>query len=150
MCLASGGCVAETSPRPATTSRVVVPMQHSYPIYFLAEVSTIQDVRVTSIRAAQWVPWMELQVLTKANVSSPWQLNFDTGYDGTNHQQPPPLPFDARTAARIIGESPSRLVQPAADEPLIPTVADLLVPPGAVLPKLQGHRRSSCGGTGSP
>ncbi len=104
----SGGCVAETSPRPANNVTVVVPMQHSYPIYFLAEVSTIQDVSGDLNGPAQWVPWMELQVLTKANASSPWQLNFDTGYDGTNHQQPPPLPFE-------LAPQPGSSASPQAD-----------------------------------
>jgi hypothetical protein len=90
----SGGCVAETSPRPVNAVTTIVPAQHSYPIDFLAEVSTTQDISDLNSGQAQWVPWVELQVLTKANASAPWQLSFDTGYDGTNNQLPPLLPFD--------------------------------------------------------
>jgi hypothetical protein len=89
----SGGCVAETSARPINSLTVIVPVQHSYPIYFLAEVSTTQDVASLNT-PAQWVPWVELQILTKANASAPWQLSFDTGYDGVNRQLPPLPPFE--------------------------------------------------------
>jgi hypothetical protein len=89
----SGGCVAETSTRPVNNVTTIVPVQRSYPIYFLAEISTIQDVANLDA-APQWVPWVELQILTKDSASAPWQLSFDTGYSGTNNQQPPLLPFD--------------------------------------------------------
>ncbi len=93
----SGGCVSETHVRPVYNVTPVVPIQRSYPIYFLAEVSTIQNT-ADGNAPPEWVPWIELQVLTKASASAPWQLSFDTGYNGTDNQQPPLLPFELEPA----------------------------------------------------
>jgi hypothetical protein len=85
-------CVQEKHPRPLQSVYPVVRVQHSYPIDFLAEIQTTQYVQkddgTTSRR-----PWMELQILTKAGATSPWQLSFDTGYTAPNGS-PTPIGFD--------------------------------------------------------
>jgi hypothetical protein len=92
------GCVPETTERPVNSVTTIVPVQQTYPIYFLAEVSTIQDIANLD-GPAHWVPWVELQVLTKASASAPWRLSFDTGYDGTDDRTPPLLPFELQPLA---------------------------------------------------
>ena len=119
----SGGCVAETRARPVNNVTAVVPVQRSYPIYFLAEVSTIQNISdVNSAPApAHWVPWVELQILTKANASAPWQLSFDTGYNGTNNQLPPLVPFDLQSApSTSSGTLPDLYNPPPTNPPSTP------------------------------
>lgn len=108
----AAGCVAETRARPVNGVTTIVPVQRSYPIYFLAEVSTIQNV-AESNGSTQWVPWVELQVLTKADASAPWQLSFDTGYDGVGHLQPPLLPFAVQPGPGSSSTSSSDLYNPA-------------------------------------
>ncbi|MDQ6949908.1 MAG: hypothetical protein M3256_27585 [Actinomycetota bacterium] len=90
-----GGCVKESRPRPIESVRTVVPVQSAYPIYFLAEIQTSQYVDAGDGRSSL-APWVELQILTKAGPSTPWQMNFDSGYKGVNPTSPPLLPFDSQ------------------------------------------------------
>lgn len=76
-----GTCVQETKPRPIYQLVTVVPLQRSYPLYFLAEVKTKQYTSGNDGLGA-WTPWVELQILTKASPSSYWRLSFDSGYSG--------------------------------------------------------------------
>ena len=126
----SGSCVAQTNPRPVNNVTAIVPVQRSYPIYFLAEVSTIQDIGDLNSGQTQWVPWVELQVLTKANALAPWQLSFDTGYDGAGHQQPPLLPFELQpSSASASASAPASQAEsynpPPTDSPSTPAPAFL-------------------------
>lgn len=96
----TGGCVHETTPRPFDGMRMVVPVQKSYPIYFLAEIRTEQYVDGGD-GTNTLTPWVELQILTKSGPSSPWRMSFDSGYDGANGTSPPPLlNFDFQALSR--------------------------------------------------
>jgi hypothetical protein len=94
-----GQCVPETKPREINSLQVIVPVQRSYPIYFLAEVQTTQSVTMNS-GLNDWEPWMELQILTKASPSASWKVSFDSGYDATTTGAiPPTLPFALQPVA---------------------------------------------------
>jgi hypothetical protein len=88
-----GKCVQETQVRPIQWLNTVVPVQTSYPIYFLAEIRTSQYVNGSN-NLNSWQPWLELQILTKASPSSSWVLSFDTGYNAANGGSAGLLPFD--------------------------------------------------------
>ena len=68
-----------------------VPLQQAYPLYFLSEIIT--QYKVASQSTPQY--GMELQIITKANPSAPWQLSLATGYDEVDGSQPPPLGMNA-------------------------------------------------------
>ena len=87
-------CVEETSPRPMVEVRTVVPSQSNYPLYFLAEIRTDNYIDDGS-GAARLGGWIELQILTKTSPARPWQLAFDTGYDGPKGTTPSWLGFDS-------------------------------------------------------
>jgi len=87
-------CAPETSPRTFSALVPIVPLQTSYPLYFLAEFDTTELVANSQSGINQWVPWVELQILTKTTPANPWMLSFDSGYDDVNPQVTPPfLPF---------------------------------------------------------
>ena len=89
----SGGCVEQRKPLVTDSVVPVVPIQHSYPLYFMAEVTTKAYVQNNS-GPSTLEPWLELQILTKASPSSHWRLSFDSGYAGANGANPPILPID--------------------------------------------------------
>jgi hypothetical protein len=89
----AGNCVFEKTPRTFTTLVPVVPVEHTYPLYFLAEFATTESVQDAN-GLSEVRPWVELQVLTKSSSTEPWRLSFDTGYDGIGANQPPLLPFE--------------------------------------------------------
>ena len=68
-----------------------VPLQQSYPLYFLSEIVT--QYNVSNRSTPQY--GMELQILTKARPSAPWQLSLATGYDEVDGSQPPPLSMNS-------------------------------------------------------
>jgi hypothetical protein len=80
-------------PRPVSPYAILteVPLQQAYPLYFLSEIITQYNV------ASQSSPryGMELQVITKASASAPWQLSLATGYDEVDGSQPPPLSMNS-------------------------------------------------------
>jgi hypothetical protein len=88
----TGGCVDETQPRPIVTIESVVPVQRTYPLHFLTQIRTDEYLGENS-GPPKLSSWVELQVLTKAGPSSPWQLSFDTGYNGVTAVVPG-IPFD--------------------------------------------------------
>jgi len=85
--LPSGECVFEKSPRPFTELHTIVPLQQTYPLYFLSEVRTTEYVDTAS-GLMDLEPWIELQVLVKQTAKTPWQLRFDTGYNSGNKSAP--------------------------------------------------------------
>jgi hypothetical protein len=115
--LGSGGCVQETTPRAASAISVIVPLEGSYPIDFLAEVRTTQYVQGDN-GLNVWEPWVEVQILTKMTATSPWQLSFDTGYDGVNAAAPPLLQFDLKPMLLSNDESGQYNPKPEARSPV--------------------------------
>jgi hypothetical protein len=89
----SGRCLASTQRPTLGQFETVVPKQSSYPLYFMSSIRTTNEVQ-NSDGLDQVEPWMEIQILTKASSSSPWQLSFDSGYDATKGTPPPFLSFD--------------------------------------------------------
>ncbi|MGC2485453.1 MAG: hypothetical protein WA359_04320 [Acidimicrobiales bacterium] len=79
---------------------VVVPQQRSYPLYFLASVKTTNLVQ-NEDGLTQEGPWMDLQILTKASSTAPWQLTFDSGYNAPKGDALPWLPFEFVTKASL-------------------------------------------------
>jgi hypothetical protein len=88
----TGSCVDETKPRPIITIESVVPVQRTYPLFFLTQIRTNQYLGEQPA-PDKLAPWVELQVLTKTGPSAPWQLNFYTGFDGKSAHVPE-LSFD--------------------------------------------------------
>jgi hypothetical protein len=88
-----GSCVFEKTPRSFSTLILGVPRQSTYPLDFLAELRTTQYVEMSN-GSDRWEPWVELQVVTKKSATAPWQLSFDTGYDGVDSRPPPLMTFD--------------------------------------------------------
>lgn len=80
-------------PRPVSPYAILtdVPLQQAYPLYFLSEIIT--QYKVASQSTPQY--GMELQIITKANPSAPWQLSLATGYDEVDGSQPSPLGMNA-------------------------------------------------------
>jgi len=88
-----GKCVNEIKPRPIKSLTTIVPLQTSYPMYFLSEVRTTHyTLGLNGLDS--WEPWVELQILTKDSTSSSWKISFDSGFDGVNGGSPALLPFD--------------------------------------------------------
>jgi hypothetical protein len=103
--VAQPSCVLETTPRPIVDLQTVVPLQRSYPIYFLAEVTTTSFVQqANGLNGKQQQPWIELQVMTKASAHASWKVSFDTGYDGAIGAPPTPLPFEEAPSAPAGGQ----------------------------------------------
>jgi hypothetical protein len=98
----AGNCAPERQPRPLQSLTTVVPIQHDYPIYFLAEIETKELVSGTNGLNA-WQPWVELQVLTKQSPSTSWKLSFDTGYNAPGGGAAALLPFDFSSAPNQSG-----------------------------------------------
>ena len=88
------GCVQQRTPFGTQSIVPVVPVQHTYPLYFMAEVTTKAYVQNNSGGPDTLKPWLELQILTKASPSAPWRLSFDSGYSAANGATPPLLPTD--------------------------------------------------------
>lgn len=117
-----GKCVEETKPRPMESLTTIVPVQSSYPIYFLSEVRTIGYA--TGLNGLQsWEPWVELQILTKNSPTSPWQISFDSGYDAPNGETPMLLPFDLVSGSTLptpmagdMNEAPNQTPPQPADQ----------------------------------
>jgi hypothetical protein len=106
--LPSGRCVFETSPRPIMELHTIVPLQQVYPLYFLSEIRTMLYVDAANGLPVQ-EPWVELQILTKRTSQAPWQLRFDTGYNGANSSPPSLLPFDLAAAGPTVPPGPREL-----------------------------------------
>jgi hypothetical protein len=98
----AGNCAPEKQPRPLQSLTTVVPIQHDYPIYFLAEIET-KELVTGANGLNTWQPWVELQVLTKQSASSSWKLSFDTGYNAPGGAAAPLLPFDFSFASNQAG-----------------------------------------------
>jgi hypothetical protein len=98
----AGNCAPEKQPRPLQSLTTVVPVQHEYPIYFLAEIETKELVTGANGLSA-WQPWVELQVLTKQSSSASWKLSFDTGYNAPGGAAAPLLPFEFSFASNQSG-----------------------------------------------
>ncbi|MGC2168001.1 MAG: hypothetical protein WA580_02760, partial [Acidimicrobiales bacterium] len=77
--------------------QVVVPLQHSYPLYFLASIETTNEVGNNG-SPGTIQPWMYMNILTKSSPSKPWQLSFQTGYAGNKKH---PLQFLSFATAAI-------------------------------------------------
>jgi hypothetical protein len=107
----TGGCVPETRPRPIFSLESVVPLQRTYPIYFLAQVATNEYVG-DNFGTNDISRWVELQVLTKAGPTTPWKLSFDAGYDGV-HSPPPEMAFDQQGAGAPVAGAAPPLLNPA-------------------------------------
>jgi hypothetical protein len=107
-----GRCVYETEPRRIDDLKTIVPLQQSYPIYFLAEIRTTNHVTTPS-GSVDVEPWMEIQILTKASSASAWRLSFDTGFNGVNGAAPPTLPFDLAPAGPTTPRGGRELYNPA-------------------------------------
>jgi hypothetical protein len=123
----TGGCVPEKRPRPVFSIESVVPLQRTYPIYFLSQVLT--NEYIGNFGSNNISSWVELQVLTKSGPSKPWQLSFDAGYDGV-HSPPPEMSFDEQeSASQVPGSAPlfinpaPSLVGPVATNRYLPLLA---------------------------
>jgi hypothetical protein len=119
--LPSGRCVVETTPRPLLELHTIVPLQQSYPLDFLAEIRTTEYVNTSSGLTAH-EPWVELQILTKQSAQAPWQLSFDSGYNGVGTAPPPLLAFDLAPAGPSTSTSGQELYNPIPQQaPPVPT-----------------------------
>ncbi len=97
-CASAGGrCTFEARPRQPKALLTVVPLQRSYPIYFLSEVRTTAWSTTGSSDLAVHEPWLDIRILTKASARAQWKLSFVTGSDGLNRTLPSLLPTLART-----------------------------------------------------
>jgi hypothetical protein len=112
-----GKCAPEKTPRSFSTLVLAVPRQTTYPLDFLAELRTTQWVDMSDGVDA-WEPWVELQVLTKKSASSPWQLSFDTGYDGVNSTPPPLMTFDTYSVGFGTPDIEAYATRPSASPPV--------------------------------
>jgi hypothetical protein len=93
-CAYPGDCLSGATQFPALGDlEIVVPEQHSYPLYFLASVKTTGRVQ-NEDGLSQEEPWMDLLILTKASSTAPWQLSFDSGYNALKGEGLPWLPFE--------------------------------------------------------
>lgn len=93
-CAFPGNCLSGATQRPTMGQlEVAVSKQRSYPLYFMSTTRTTSEVQESN-GLSQEGPWMELQILTKASSSAPWQLSFDSGYSVPNGDHLPWLPFD--------------------------------------------------------
>ena len=77
--------------------QVTVPLQHSYPLYFLASIETTNEVGNYG-SPGNIQPWMYMDILTKTSPSKPWQLSFQTGYAGNKKY---PLQFQGFATSSI-------------------------------------------------
>jgi hypothetical protein len=109
--IASTRCVYETTPRPIHGIEVVVPLEQTYPLYFLAETQTVESVNQSNGLTGEQ-PWVELQIFTKASQQASWRLSFDSGFDGVNGGQPPLLPFDQTPAGPTLPSGGQDLYNP--------------------------------------
>lgn len=89
----SGHCLASPHRPQLGQLEVAVPKQRSYPLYFMSAALTTNTIQ-NSDGLNQVEPWMELQIVTKASRTAPWQLSFDTGYDAISGAEPPFPQFD--------------------------------------------------------
>jgi hypothetical protein len=90
----NGGCVQQRTPFGTQSIVPVVPVQRTYPLYFMAQVTTKAYVQNNSGGPDTLEPWLELQILTKASPSAPWRISFDSGYNAANGATPALLPTD--------------------------------------------------------
>jgi hypothetical protein len=118
----NSGCVQQRKPLVMSSVVPVVPIQRSYPLYFMAEVTTKAYVQNNS-GPDTLEPWLEMQILTKASPSSPWRLSFDSGYDGVNGSNPPTLPIDGTALTCAAPQSDCGYYNPQPD--LTPPVAEV-------------------------
>lgn len=105
------GCLRRTSPAPYSAAEVVVPRQHTYPAYFMAEAITVAGQPLG--------PWQERMVFVRASADASWTLMLDTGstpdVPGPGHLDA--LQVDAqgysapvsRAQARVAAQLPTRL-----------------------------------------
>jgi hypothetical protein len=108
-----------------------VPLQQAYPLYFLSEIVT--QYHVSSQSSPQY--GMELQILTKARPSAPWQLSLATGYDEANGSQPPPLSMNSVPVAPV---PPSHISYSYNPPPNTPSI----IPATQYLPMLAAYWQS--------
>ena len=132
--LPRGRCVFETAPRPIMELHTIVPLQQAYPLFFLSEIRTTQYVDAANGLPVQQ-PWIELQILTKTSTEAPWQLQFDSGYNGVNGSAPPLLPFDLAAIDPTGQPGPRELYNPPAQQ-------SPPVPVEQFLPLLAGYWQS--------
>lgn len=119
-----GQCAPEASPRTFSALVPIVPVERSYPLYFLAEFDTTELVANSNSGINQWAPWVELQILTKASPREPWMLSFDSGYNDLNLAVTPPfLPFNEGSPVTspggpLVGEYNLTPTSPAVANPM--------------------------------
>jgi hypothetical protein len=115
--VASTRCVYETSPRPIRGIDVVVPLQHQYPIHFLAETETTDTINESDGLVGEQ-PWVELQILTKVSAQAPWKLSFDSGYSSATASAAPSfLPFAETPAGPTVAAGGQDLYNPPPQRP---------------------------------
>ncbi len=67
--------------RPYLTDSMLVPAQSDYPLTFLGQVETTEEVTTGDATAPPTLsPWVDLVVITKASVNQHWRIAFETGY----------------------------------------------------------------------
>ena len=108
-----------------------VPLQQAYPLYFLSEIIT--QYSVASESTPQY--GMELQIITKARPSAPWQLSLATGYDEVDGSQPPPVSMNSVPVAPVPPSPISYSYNPPPNTPSI-------VPASQYLPRLAAYWQS--------
>ena len=139
----SGGCVAETSPRPMNNVTTIVSGATQLP-----DLLSRRGLDDPGHRRSQF--WTgPMGTLGRTPSSDEGQrvgaLAAELRHRLRRHRSPtaPSPSLRSATVFLIDAQLPARLVQPAADQRFIHAIADVLVPPGAVLPELQGHREST-------
>jgi hypothetical protein len=98
----AGTCAPETQPRPIDSLTTAVPIQHNFPIYFLAEIGT-KELVTGDNNLSSWQPWQEVQILTKESPSDSWKLSFDSGYNAPGGSAAPALPIASAVVPGIQG-----------------------------------------------
>jgi hypothetical protein len=97
----------------------IVPLQTSYPLYFLASIRTTNEV-TTNSGLNELEPWMDLQILTKASSTASWRLSFNSGYDAPKGAQPGFLPFDGAAGPDTTPGSSGTYNAPTMGKPPVP------------------------------
>jgi hypothetical protein len=90
-CVTGGRCSYEKRARSPKDLQTVVPLQRSYPIYFLSEVRTTSwETPANGLGSEE--PWVAIQILTRASANAQWKVSLVTGYDRANGGVPDFLP----------------------------------------------------------
>ena len=120
-------------PRPVSPYAILteVPLKQAYPLYFLSEIIT--QYKVASQTSPQY--GMELQIITKARPSAPWQLSLATGYNEVDGSQPPPVGMNAVPVAPVPPSPISYSYNP-------PPNTTSIVPASQYLPTLAAYWQS--------